>query len=151
MTTIVADQKIGYMAADYMVTSNDGDIALSCKTKIFKVDIDGDKYLVGLAGDEGPGEIFLDWFLHGDWDEPPEPLENDSFSVLVLGPSGIQIADRYMRLTSIDSRRYAIGTGGVYAWAVLEAGCGIKKAMETAIKMDPNTGFGYEVAYLEPK
>lgn len=153
MTTIVVDQEMGYMAADRMVTSNDGEIAISCKTKIRRVSIGDAKYLIGFSGLEGPAEIFLDWFYDGDWEEPPEPMselsEDDDFSVIVLGSDGIQIADKFMRLTDVNNRWYAIGTGGVFAWAILEAGIGIQKAMETAIKMDPNSGFGYEVMYLD--
>ena len=54
-----------------------------------------------------------------------------------------------MRLTPIHHRWYAAGSGGVYAWAVLEAGCGIDKAMQTAIKMDPNSGFGYQIRHRD--
>lgn len=155
MTTIVVDRDMGYMAADRQVTTNDGEIMIACDTKIFRVDIGGDQYLIGLAGLESPGEIFLEWFEEGEWDQPPEPLssleESDAFSVVVLGPQGIEVADKFMRLTPIHHRWYAAGTGGPLAWAVLEAGCGIDKAMETAIKMDPSTGFGYQVRYRTDK
>lgn len=153
MTTIVVDKAMGLMAADRMVTTNDGEVAIACDTKIEEVTIGGDQYLVGVAGMEGPAEHFLDWFRDGDWDEPPSAWESlddsESFTVVVLGPEGIQIADKYMRLTPIHHRWYAVGSGGPYAWAVLEAGCGIDKAMATAIKMDPNSGFGYQVRHLE--
>lgn len=155
MTTIVVDTKLDLMAADRMVTANDGDVSISCETKIEVVDIGGDQYLVGMAGMEGPAEHFLEWFRNGDWDSPPDAWEHlddaESFTVLVLGPDGIHIADKFMRLTPVHNRWYAIGSGGVYAWAVLEAGCGIDKAMATAIKMDPNTGFGYQVRHRGPK
>jgi len=150
MTTIVADQKMGYMAADFQVTSNDGEFKIPCNTKIFEVDIGGDQYLVGLAGLESPGLIFLDWFENGDWDEPPEPLSTDDgeeFTAIVLGPSGIEVADRFMRLCPINHRWYSTGTGGPIAWAILEAGCGIDKAMATAVRLDPSSGFGYEVKF----
>lgn len=150
MTTIVVDRDMGYMAADLMVTANDGDVAMRCDTKIEEVRIGGDLYLVGSAGLEGPGEVFLEWFRDGEWDEPPDPIvidEEEDFSVLMLGPKGIHVVDRFFRMTPIHNRWYAIGSGGVYAWAVLEAGCGIDKAMETAIKMDPNSGFGYQVRH----
>lgn len=152
MTTIVVDRKAGYMAADLMVTANDGEVAMSCDTKIEEISIGGDRYLVGAAGMEGPAEHFLEWFREGDWDDPPSPWESlddgDSFSILILGPNGIQTADKFMRLTPIHHRWYAVGSGGLIAWAVLEAGCGIDKAMQTALKMDPNSGFGYQVRHL---
>lgn len=152
MTTIVVDASQGLMAADRMVTSNDGDFAISCDTKIEEVEIGGDRYLVGLAGLEGPGLIFLEWFSEGDWEQPPEPTsvdEGEDFSVLVMGPDGIHVADRFNRLVPVHHRFYGIGSGGTIAWAVLEAGCGIRKAMETAIKMDPNSGFGYQVRFVD--
>lgn len=153
MTTIVVDQKMGYMAADRMITSNDGDVAIACETKIEQVEIGGDLYLVGISGMEGSGEYFMEWFRDGDWDLPPEPIydvyQEDAFTAVVLGPDGIFIADYFCLLTPIHHRWYASGSGGVFAWAVLEAGCGIKKAMETALRMDPNSGFGYDVVYLD--
>lgn len=152
MTTIVVDQEMGYMAADRMITSNDGEYAIPCKTKIFSVEIGGDQYLVGLAGLESPGQIFLDWFEYGDWDEPPEPMTgldpDDDFSAIILGPEGVDVADKFMRLTPIDHRWYALGTGGPIAWAILEAGCGIQKAMETAVRLDPSSGFGFQIHRL---
>ena len=153
MTTIVVDQEMGYMAADFMVTSNDGEFAIPCETKIEEVNIGGDQYLVGLAGLEGPGLYFLEWFENGDWDEPPEPIYDidpeDDFSVLILGPEGILLADKFCRLSPIHSRWYGVGTGSVAAWAILEAGCGIQKAMETAVRLDPSSGFGFEVKFLD--
>lgn len=153
MTTIVADQAMGYMAADFQITSNEGEYAIPCETKIYEVEIGGDQYLVGLAGLESPGQIFLDWFTDGDWDEPPEPMisieEEDDFSAIVLGPSGIEVVDKFMKLIPIEHRWYAVGTGGPIAWAILEAGCGIVKAMETATRLDPSSGFGFEVKRLD--
>jgi len=153
MTTIVVDQRMGYMAADFQITTNDGEFAIPCETKIFEVDIGGDEYLVGLAGLESPGQIFLEWFEDGDWDEPLPAMEtidsDDDFSAVILGPGGIQLADKFMRLTPIQYRWYAAGTGGPTAWAILEAGCGIVKAMETAVRLDPSSGFGFEVKFLD--
>jgi hypothetical protein len=144
---------MGHMAADRRVTSNDGEVIMTCPSKIELVDIGGDSYLVGLAGLEGPGHIFLDWFRHGDWDEPPEPLESlgeeDDFSVLILANHGMWVVDKFMRMDQVFSRWYGIGTGGVAAWAVLQAGCGIAKAMYTAISMDANSGGGFNVMRLD--
>lgn len=152
MTTVVVDQVMGIMAADRQVTTNDGEIQIGCDTKIERIDIGGDQYLVGMAGMEGPAEHFLEWFREGDWDSPPTAWESlgddEAFTVVILGPEGIQVADKFMRLTPIDHRWYAIGSGGPLAWAILEAGCGIDKAMTTAIRMDPNSGFGYQVRHL---
>jgi ATP-dependent protease HslVU (ClpYQ) peptidase subunit len=155
VTTIVVDKEIGYMAADHMVTTNDGEVCIRCDTKIEEVNIGGDHYLVGAAGMEGPAEHFLEWFREGDWDDPPSPWESlddeYDFTVVILGPDGIQVVDKFMRMIPIHHRWYAAGSGGPYAWAILEAGCGIDKAMATALRMDPNSGFGYQVRYRDPE
>lgn len=144
-----------YMAADLQVTTNDGEVAISCPTKIETIDIGGDHYLVGAAGMEGPAEHFLEWFREGDWDDPPTPWEglddDHDFTILILGPKGLEVVDRYMRPIPIHHRWYGTGSGGTIAWAVLEAGCGIDKAMQTAIRMDPNSGFGYQVRHVDPE
>ena len=153
MTTIVADQRMGYMASDFMATSNDSEYAMRMGSKIEEVDIGGDKYLVGLAGLEGPGFIFLEWFENGSWDEPCEPMYDiapeDDFSGIILGPQGLFCVDKFMILTPVLNRWYGVGSGSSAAWAILEAGCGVQKAMETAVRLDPNSGFGFEVKYLD--
>ena len=148
MTTIVVDSEIGYIAADRMATSNDGDVA--CEYPKIRRGGDG---LIACAGNEGPATIFEEWFLHDEWDEPLDSLgqleEYDDFTaVILLNDGGIWVADKFMRPYQIHSRWYAAGSGGAFAWAVLMAGCGLEKAMETALKMDPNSGFGYDVEYL---
>jgi hypothetical protein len=74
VTTIVVDRDMGFMAADRQVTTNDGEVMIPCDTKIERLEIGGDQYLVGLAGLEGPGLYFLEWLEYGDWDEPCEPI-----------------------------------------------------------------------------
>ena len=153
MTTIVADQEMGYIASDFQCTSNDGEFAIPMRSKIEEVDVGGDKYLVGLAGLEGPGFLFMEWFRTSQWDEPCEPIydvwEEDDFSGIILGPDGMWVTDRFMQLIPVDNRWYGVGTGSAATWAILEAGCGIKKAMATAIRLDSNSGFGFEVKYLD--
>lgn len=152
MTTIVADNAAGFIAADFQATTNDCDRPIYCP-KIKRVTIGDAGYLMASSGNEGPASIFEDWFQHGDWDEPLEPMynleENDVFTTVILGKDGLHVADKFMRLYRIHDRYYATGTGGCAALAVLIAGCGINTAMETAIKMDPHSGFGYEVVYLD--
>ncbi len=150
MTTLVADAKAGFMAADFQVTY--GDFATRCETKIYEVETEGgDLYLVGLAGTEMPGFLFLEWFRTGDWESPPEPMsldDDEAFTAVILGPDGIQIADKYMRPAPVPCRWYTEGTGGAYALAIMEAGCDVFTAMETSLRLDPNSGFGYEIKYL---
>lgn len=149
MTTIVVDGEMGYMAADRQASSNDGEVACLCP-KIRRCDAG----LIACSGNEGPATIFEEWFEYGDWDSPLEPMETidedyDFTAVMLLPNCEIWLADKFMRPYEIHSRWYAAGSGGPFAWAVLEAGCGIEKAMSTAIKMDPNSGFGFDLEYLE--
>jgi len=148
MTTIVVDGEMGFMAADRMATSNDGDVA--CEYPKLRKCGAG---IIASAGHEAPATMFEEWFEHGDWDDPLDPLElgeADDFTAVMLLPNcEIWLADKFMRPYEIHTRWYAAGSGGVFAWAVLMAGCGIEKAMETAIKMDPNSGFGFDLEYLE--
>ena len=147
MTTIVVDSSMGFIAADRMATSNDCEVACEYpKIKRMK-----DVGLVASSGSEGPAQIVEDWIEFGDWDEPLDEMDvgDDDFTVVILTEDcEIKIVDRFCRPYDVFSRWYATGTGGPFAWAVLEAGCGIKKAMTTAIKMDPNSGFGYDIEYL---
>lgn len=141
------------MAADRQATSNECDVAIECP-KIRRVEMDDGVHLVASAGNEAPATIFEDWYAQGDWDEPPDDMssieDEDSFTTLILTPkSEIWVADKFCKPVRIHSRWYAIGSGGAFAWAVLVAGCGIDKAMETAIKMDPHSGFGFDVVFLE--
>lgn len=153
MTTIVADKAMGYMAGDRQVTSNDGEVIGTCPCKIERLELGGDEYLVGLAGLEGPGLIFMEWLEHGDWDTPPEPMvsleSDDEFSALILTKGHLWVVDKFMRMTEVFDRWYAVGTGGVAVWAILRAGVGIHKAMETALAMDSFSGQGYDVVYLD--
>ena len=149
MTTIVVDREMGYMAADRMATSNDGEVACEYP-KIRKCGAG----LIACAGHESPATIFEEWFEYGDWDKPLETMESidedyDFTAVMLLPNCEIWLADKFMRPYEIHSRWYAAGSGGPFAWAVLMAGCGIEKAMNTAIKMDPNSGFGFDLEYLK--
>lgn len=153
MTTVVADNVAGFIAADKMAVANDGEIIVASMSKITRVEtLDGD-YLVGIAGNEGPITIFLEWVKYGDWDEPLDPMsdlhEDEDFSAIIMGDENLMLCDKYMRPYEIPGRYYAIGSGGPYAWAVLKAGCGIAKAMEVAIDMDPYSGLDYEVVYIK--
>lgn len=152
MTTIVCDQEMGYMAADRQATSNDCEVAIECP-KIRQIEMTDGIHLVASAGNESPATIFEDWYTSGDWDEPPDDFssidEEDSFTSIILTPnSEIWVADKFCKPCRIHSRWYAIGTGGPFAWAALVAGCGIERAMETAIKMDPHSGFDFDLVYL---
>ena len=161
MTTIVVDRKMGYMAADRMASSNDCDVAIECP-KIRKIELSDGIHLMACAGMESSAQIFENWYEFGDWDEPCQTMENtepeDDFTAIILTPKcEIWLADKFMcphpvfhNLPHGNKRRrwYAAGSGGPFAWAVLWAGCGIDRSMETAIEMDPSSGYGYDIEYI---
>ena len=136
------------MAADRMATTNDGDVIVECP-KIKRMKNVG---LVASSGHEGPATIVEEWVEWGDWNAPIDPVEIDDqsdFTTVVLTEDyEILVIDKFCRPYHISHRWYGTGSGSVFAWAILEAGCGIEKAMNTAIKMDPNSGFGYDIEYL---
>lgn len=148
MTTIVVDSEMGYMAADCMATSNDCEVAIECP-KIKRMKNVG---LVASSGHEGPSQMVEEWLEYGDWDNPLDPIDisdDADFTTVVLTEDyEIMIVDRFCRPYIVNHRWYATGTGGVFAWPILEAGCGIEKAMNTAIRLDNNSGFGYDLEYL---
>jgi hypothetical protein len=152
MTTIVVDRRMGYIAADKMATSNDSEVAIPCD-KIREIQKDDGVHLLASSGHESAAAIFEEWYA-GDQDEPLEPLEDtediDKYTTTILKPDHtIWVADHFYCPYEVKNRWYCHGTGGPFAWAVLEAGCGIKKAMTTALKMDVNSGMGYDVFYLK--
>lgn len=151
MTTVLVDKNVGYIAADRMATSNDCEVAISC-SKILELELDGERFLAAGAGLEGVIEHMVEWFESGDWDSEPLDVNEDDDSTLVLlscDTAKILVVDKWLRPYEIDSRWYAAGTGGPFAWAIVEAGCGVEKAMKTAVAMDPNSGFGYDVQYVK--
>ena len=152
MTTIVVDRKVGFIAADRRFTSNDCDVIMDDGDKIRKVKVYGHTHYLASCGYESTSLIAEDWYENGDPNERPDPIDTDedtAFTTVILThDSRILLLDRYLRPYEIHHRFYAVGSGGPFAWAVLEAGCGIEKAMRTAIKMDGGSGAPFEVAYL---
>ena len=154
MTTIIVDSRVGVMGADRRQVSNDSDIVMQGACKINKIELDDGIHLVACSGHESPAAIFLEWYEWGDDDKPLDALElnedeDEGFEGVVLTPQAdILIADRFMVPYKIPDRFYGSGTGGPYAWSVLKAGCGIEKALKTAISLDPFSGEGYDIVSL---
>ena len=152
MTTIVVDQSMNYIAADCQAVDNDCDVAGEYH-KIRTIKKNDGVHLLASSGHEASAQIFEEWYELEDV-EPLDPLgyleECDQFTTVILKPKGeIWVADHFCRPYRVYTRWYATGTGGPFAYAVLKAGCGIEKAMTTAIKMDPHSGFGYDIEYLK--
>jgi hypothetical protein len=97
--------------------------------------------VIGLAGDEGPGLLFLDW--HGSGRSRPELLvlgEGD-FEALVLDDRlRLWRYDRWCRGERIHEKFFAIGTGADAAMGAMHAGATARRAVEIACKLDINSG-----------
>lgn len=154
MTTIAVDSKVGIMAADRRQVSNGTEVIMEMDSKIRQIELSDGVYLIACSGHEGPSEIFLSWYEYGDEYESPSPIDLDTddedFEAVILTPKGdILVADRFMTPYKMGKRFYGSGTGGPYAWAILQAGCGMERAMETAVSMDPFSGNGIDYVRLD--
>ncbi len=152
MTTIVVDSHVGFMAADRRQVSNCVEAVMECG-KIKQIELENGIHLVGCSGHEGPAEIFLDWYEFGDSGECLDPvdldLDEEDFEAVILTPVGdILVVDRFMNPYKIEGRFYCSGSGAPFAWGVLQAGCGIEKAMGAALALDAHSGGGYDIVYL---
>jgi hypothetical protein len=132
MTTIAC--RNGVMAADSRMTING---RMSTCVKIFKRDGD----VLGLAGDDAPALLFLDWYGSGK----PRPSilvdGNADFYVLVLDKQKrMWLYDKWCRGEHITARYYAIGTGADAAMAAMRAGASAKRAVAIACTIDINSG-----------
>ena len=150
MTTILIDSKVGFIAADRRHTDNEYTTILSGAVKIKTARIGGHTHYMASSGHESTGAIMEDWYAHGEWDADPMDIdEGFESTTLVLTHDGrILEIDRYLRPQEIPHRFAATGSGGLIARSVLEAGCGVLKAMRTAIKLDNGSGYPFDVFYL---
>jgi hypothetical protein len=151
MTTIVVNRKEGYIAADRLATSNDCEVATRYP-KIRTVTLSDGVHLLASSGMESSAQIFEEWY-ESESSHMLIPLESmedmDKFTTVILTPKNkVFVADHFYRPYRIYAPIYGTGTGAPFAWAVLEATGDIDLAMKTAIKMDPNSGFGYDIVRL---
>ena len=142
MTTIAVRGKV--MAADSQ-TMNDDMVYSRCE-KIFRkrVTINRRKrdILIGTAGEDFSGMLFVDWYpgavaleLNGPG-AIPKALEEfkDDFLCLTLEPSGVYLCDLHLRPIKLLGKFFAIGSGAKLALAAMEMGASAAKAVEIACK-----------------
>lgn len=146
MTTIAVDARRGLIGADCMATSNDCDVAIPCK-KISRVFSDDWQGWVASSGNEAPALMVETW-LQGTADQPDFTSidDEDSFTTVILTDEReIWLVDKFCYPYMIYSDFYATGTGGSFAWAILEAGLELEAALEVAIRLDPHSGMGVQI------
>lgn len=140
MTTIVF--RAGIMAADSRCTMSSeagGSRVSKCDKLYRKTTSDKEDVIIGLAGESGPGLVFLDWFGTGK-DIPASLLEGEGdFTALVLSKKGLFEYDKWCRGERVKGRFYAVGSGAKAALGALYMGANAKAAVKIACKIDPYT------------
>jgi ATP-dependent protease HslVU (ClpYQ) peptidase subunit len=149
MTTIAARKLPGrgwQIAADSQETiegEDSGDIKLPCQ-KIFTHNDGGSNVIVATAGDSGAGLAFVEHIRrHSAFRRDPER----EFDCLVKDKHGkLWMWSQDLIPVEITLPFYAIGTGRMAAFAALEMGANVRRAVEIAAKYDPYTGGDIVVA-----
>lgn len=139
MTTIA--YRDGVMAADTRGTDEDYLPGIYECEKLFRVD----GAIIGTAGDDTTGMIFVDWYgskKNGKRPKPPIRLVDGSadFCCLVLTREGLFWYDKWCRPNKIKDEFWAIGSGKGYAMGAMAKGATAAEAVTIAMKWDPNTG-----------
>jgi ATP-dependent protease HslVU (ClpYQ) peptidase subunit len=139
MTTVAADVETGVMVADSLCS--DGDT----KSRVTKIHRIGGE-LAGLAGEVAQIEEWLRWYRRGRKGRRPEV---ETVQALVLSPGGLR---HYTGTgaTQCEQGRYAIGTGGKAALAVMLAGHDCRTAVEIACQVDASSEGPLQVETLNP-
>ena len=129
--TIIAVRN-GIMASDSRGTDDQDSYTYTCG-KIFRK---GDA-LIGLAGDDGPGVVFLDWY--GSGKPKPELLVTGEadFEALVLTRTGVMRYDKWCRGDAWHGKFFAIGSGAATALGAMHAGATARQAAAIACKVNP--------------
>lgn len=132
----------GVMASDSLVTGN------RIKYEAPKLYRRGD-LIIGAGGNTDDSETLMEWFLQDPKDRPPLPAyrlfkdEEPSATLLVLRPDGafsLVYTNGYSSDETAGRGFSAIGTGAVAAMAAMEMGADACKAVEIAIRIDPDCG-----------
>lgn len=141
MTTIAV--RNGIIAADSRMTV---DGRMTKCVKLFRRGGD----VLGLAGDDAPALMFVDWYGTGK----PRPhllVEgNSDFHVLALDSKRrVFLYDKWCRGERITAPFFAIGTGADAAMGAMYAGADARRAVAVACKVDINSGL--PVVWMRPK
>lgn len=140
MTTIA--YRSGVIAADSRETweSEAGGTTYSECEKLFRRRIGKRDVVFGTAGGSYLGLVFIDWFGKMD-KEPPSILRDahleEDFDVLILDRGKVYTVNHLCRPVEVVSPFTAVGSGRKAALALMHAGCGAKRAVEIACKVDP--------------
>lgn len=150
MTTVCWDGKT--MAADKQM--NTGNMKhLVARSKIRAGQYHGMPAIFGGAGTTVYSDAVVEWLIAGMPDEhkPEMPQTPDSFTVIVATETGVYGYIDSLRPVPLGQIKWAIGSGGEYAFGAMAAGANAKKAVEIACAFDVNSGMGVDVLTLRKK
>ena len=143
MTTVATDGVT--MACDGLSTFH-GAIIRRNSNKISRLK---DGSLFAAAGDSQEGQAVEAWLNNGAVKEEWPPV--DDVDVMVLRPDGTVITyDKWSKGFGDEVELpFAIGSGYQYAIAAMDLGASPERAVQAAMKRDPNTGGTLRVVALK--
>lgn len=150
MTTVCWDGKT--MAADKQM--NTGSMKhLVARSKIRAGEYHGLPAIFGGAGTTVYSDAVIEWLVAGMPDEhkPEMPANPDSFTVIVATEAGVFEYIDSLRPIPLGQTKWAVGSGGEYAFGAMDAGASAKRAVEIACGRDVNSGFGIDALTLRKK
>jgi hypothetical protein len=116
--------------------------------KVFKVQRDGQVFLVALSGDAGFALAVLAWMRGGARPDPAFFHAPTEFSrvcaVAVDERRQVHTLSNALHWESFRERQFAHGAGQEFAWGALEAGASAAQAVRIAIKRSDYAGFGVD-------
>lgn len=143
MTTIVVHGN--KIAADTQSTYGDGRKVPCCKLYRKKVTVRDEVWevIIGTAGGDYAGELFVHWY---DGTDKPRPevfgdiTPDEDFECILLHPDGVFTVNRFCLPVRQLGDFVAVGSGAKAAIAAMKAGADVKRAVEIARELDCWTG-----------
>ncbi len=150
MTTVCWDGKT--MAADKQMDTGNMKHPVA-RSKIRTGTYHGMPALFGGAGTTVYSDAVIEWLIAGMPDEhkPEMPSNPDSFTVIVATETGAYEYIDSLRPVPLGQVKWAIGSGGEYAFGAMDAGANAKRAVEIACGRDTSSGMGVDTLTLRKR
>ena len=139
--TVIA-YKSGVIAADSRTTNGNGTVSL-CE-KLFRKRVSRREVIIGTAGDDYLGMVFVDWYrgiLDTKFEQPPEILRDahleEDFHVMILERGKVYTANHLCRPIEVLEPFHAIGSAALGAMTCMYGGMSARRAVELTCLVDP--------------